>query len=317
MTRWHLRAVVLAAAMFALPQSADAQLGGLIKKKVKEAIKPPEKTNPAPQPAAPAPASSPAGPPASNSRDPFANQRVPGNRALLITDEMIARIYRGLDAEAVMLKDLEKEIAAYPTPQQIQACKAKAAQTPEGQKYLNPGNFIKEGMTNDQLMAAMSRMSTESDAYFKKACPWDETKWSDYNRSEARKAIRTKAAAKALPPSPAAPARPQSPSSSHLLFEIDPFDVTFAADTDTTVFVKGVGGGLDENDFGEMIERILKYCELKKTMDVKPKTGGLKTPGDGGPDIFWVYTENELKALQKFDCDGFKKKYAAQLGAYG
>ena len=52
-------------------------------------------------------------------------------------------------------------------------------------------------------------------------------------------------------------------------------------------------------------------------MDVKPKTGGFKTPGDGGPDIFWVYTENELKALQKFDCDGFKKKYAAQLGAYG
>lgn len=287
MTRWHLRVVVLAAfALFALPQSADAQLGGLIKKKVKEAIKPPEKTNPAPQPAAPAPASSPAGPPASNSRDPFANQRVPGARALLVTDEMIARIYRGLDAEAVMLKDLETEIAAYPTPKKIQDCKAKAAQTPEGQKYLNPGNFIKEGMTNDQLMAAMSRMSTESDAYFKKACPWDETKWSDYNRSEARKAIRTKAAAKALP-------------------------------TDTTVFVKGVGGGLDENDFGEMIERLLKYCELKKTMEVKPKTGGLKTPGDGGPDIFWVYTESELKALQKLDCDGFKKKYASQLGAYG
>src|SRR6185503_530057 len=164
MTRSQLTALLFAAlATFALPPSADAQLGGLIKKKVKEAIKPPEKTNPAPQPAAPAPAPAPAAEPASNSRDPFADQRVPGNRALLITDEMIARIYRGLDAEAVMLKDLEKEIAAYPTPEKIQACKIKAAQTPEGQRLMNLGNFVKEGMTPEQLQAGMLKMSTESD----------------------------------------------------------------------------------------------------------------------------------------------------------
>lgn len=314
MTRSQLTAVVLASfALLALPQSAEAQLGGLIKKKVKEAIVPPEKTNPAPQPAAAAPAAP--AEPASNSRDPFAGQRVPGNRALLISDEMIARIYRGLDAEAAMLKDLEKEIAAYPTPEKIQACKIKASQTPEGQRLMNLGNFVKEGMTPEQLQAGMMKMTSESDAYYKKACPWDENKWSDYNRSQARRDIRKKAAAQALPPSASAPAR--SPSPSRLLFEVDPFDVVaFAADSDTTVIIKGLAGiGLDENDFGEMIERILKYCELKMTMNVSPKTGGIQAPGDG-KDIYWVYTESELKALQKFDCDAFKKKYANQLGAY-
>jgi len=283
--RSQLTAVVLAAlTILAVPSLADAQLGGLIKKKVKEAIKPPEKTNPAPQPAA-APAPAPAAEPVSNSRDPFAGQRVPGTRALVITDEMIARVYRGLDVEAAMLKDLEKEIAAYPTPEKIEACKIKASQTPEGQRLMNLGNFVKEGMTPDQIQAGMMKMSTESDAYYKKACPWDESKWSDGNRSDARRAIRTKAAAKALP------------------------------DT-ATVIVKGLAGiGLNEYDFAEMIERILKYCELKKTMDVRPKTGGIKTPGEG-KDIYWVYTEGELRSLQKLDCDGFKKKYANLLGAY-
>jgi hypothetical protein len=322
MIRSRLTAVVLAAlAALAVPQSADAQLGGLIKKKVKEAIKPPEKTATAPAPStdASAAAAAPAAQPVSNSRDPFAGQRVPNNRALLITDEMIGRIYRGLDAEAVMLKDLEKEIAAYPTPQAIQACKQKAAQTPEGQRLMNPGNFVKEGMTPDQLMAGMTKMSQESDAYYKKACPWDESKWSDYNRSEARKAIRAKAAAQAtaLPGPGPAKAAPPKTGKSQLLFETNPLDLMLPADTDTSVIVKGLAGiGLDENDFGEMIERILKYCELKKTMDVTPKPGGLKAPGYGGPDIFWVFTESELKVLQKFDCEGFKRKYANQLGAY-
>jgi hypothetical protein len=322
MNRLRLTAVVLAAlAALAVPQNADAQLGGLIKKKVKEAIKPPEKKDPAPAPStdAAAPAAAAAAQPVSDSRDPFAGQRVPNARALIITDEMISRIYRGLDAEAVMLKDLEKEIAAYPTPQAIQACKAKASQTPEGQRLMNLGNFVKEGMTPDQVMAGMTKMSQESDAYYKKACPWDESKWSDYNRSEARKAIRTRAAAQAtaVPAATPAKAAPVKTGTSHLLFETNPFDLMIAADTDTSVIVKGLAGiGLNELDFGEMIERILKYCELRKTMDVKPRAGGLKVHGDGGPDINWIYTESELKVLEKFDCEGFKRKYANQLGAY-
>ncbi len=268
--------LIAASATLAFTPSADAQLGGLIKKKVKEAIKPPEKVNPQPQPAAPA--SSPAAAP-SNSRDPFAGQRVPNARALLITDAMLARVARGLDAEHALIKDYEKELTKYPTPAQFQACQVKAASTPEGQRLMNPGNFIKEGMKPDELQAAMMKMSTESDAYYKKACPLKPV--TDYEKSERMKQIRTKAA---------------------------------SMDSDT-VTILGTGG-LDENDFGEMIERILKYCELKKTMDVKPKSGGIKVPGDG-KDIYWVYMERELVALQKFDCAAFRKKYADLLGAYG
>jgi len=103
-------------------------------------------------------------------------------------------------------------------------------------------------------------------------------------------------------PSAAAPVK----SPSRLMFEVDT----------ATVITKALAGiGLEENDFGELIERILYYCELKKTADVRPKTGGLKVPGEG-KDIYWVYTESELKVLLKFDCDTFKKKYANQLGAW-
>ena len=256
-----------------LPQTSEAQLGGLIKKKVKEAIKPPEKVTPQPQTETAAPASAPAAAPAaapSNSRDAFAGQRVPNNRALLLTDAMVARVARGLDAEHALIKDYEKELTKFPTQAQFDACRQKAAQTPEGQRLMNPGNFLKEGMKPDELQNAMVRMTTESDAYYNKACPLKPV--ADYEKSERMRQIRTKAA------------------------------------KDTV--------SLDENDFGEMIERLLKYCELKKTMDVKPKPGGLKAPGEG-KDIYWVYTESELVALQKFDCVAFRKKYADLLGAYG
>jgi len=280
-----IAAIVFAAASISIsaPQTAEAQLASLIKKKAKEAIKPPEKKNPAPQPAPAAPAAGSPAEQASNSRDPFANQRVPDARALMITDGIMGRVRRGLDAETAMLKDLEKEIAAYPTPQKIQECKGKALQTPEGQRLINLGNFVKAGMTPEETQAGMARMITESDAYYKKACPWDETKWSDYNRSEARSAIRKKAAAQALPPS----ATGQSAKSS------DP--------------------GLDENDLAEVIERILKYCDLKKTMDMSPKTGGIKIPGEG-KDIYWVFMQSELVTLENFDCAAFRKKYAGQIG---
>jgi hypothetical protein len=308
--RSPLTAIAIAAlAMNTFPANADAQLGGLIKKKVKEAItKPTEKvTQPQPQTEAAAPASSPAAAAPSNSRDPFAAQRVPNNRALLITDAMLTRIARGLDAEHALIKDYEKQLTKFPTKEQFDACRLKAAQTPEGQRLMNPGNFLKEGMKPDELQNAMMKMTTESDAYYKKACPVKPV--TDYEKSERMRQIRTKAASLATAASAPAAAAP-----SHLLFEVNPFDFALRADSDT-VLILGTGG-LDENDFGEMIERILKYCELKKTMDVKPKSGGLKVPGEGR-DIYWVYTESELVALQKFDCAAFRKKYNDLLGAYG
>lgn len=292
MSRSLAAAALLAACLSLLaPQTAEAQLGGIIKKKVKEAIKPPETKDPAPQPAPASSTAASSAEPAASGRDPFANQRVPGARALLINKEMLARVRHGLDAEASMLRDLEKEIAAYPSPEKIQACKIKASETPEGQRVMNPGNFLKEGMTPEQTQAAMLKMTTESDAYFKKECPWDENKWSDYNRGKAREEIRTKAAAQALPSERA------------------------RADTQVTVVPpKGSAGiGLSEGDFGEMIERILKYCELKETMDMSPKTGGIKVPGEG-QDIYWVFTESELRDLESLDCDAFIKKYGKQVG---
>ena len=285
MSRSLAAVALLAALSFPVPQAAEAQLGGMIRKKVKEAIKTPEVKDPDPQPAAPSST-------AASSSEPAGHPRVPGARALLISKEMLARVRNGLDAEAAMLRDLDKQIAAYPSPEKIQACKIKASEKPEGQRVMNPGNFLKEGMTPEQIQAAMMKMTTESDAYFKKECPWDENKWSDYNRAAARTEIRTKAAAHALPA------------------QRVPADTLVKA-----VPVEGLAGiALSEGEFGELIERILKYCELKETMDVSPKTGGIKVPGVG-QDIYWVYTESELRDLETLDCEAFIKKYGKQVGA--
>jgi hypothetical protein len=272
----------------AAPQTAEAQLRERVKKKVKDAIKPPEKRDPAPQPAAASPAAASTVEAPSSSRDPFANHRVPDARSLVISSDMLARVHRGLDAEAAMLKDLEKEIAAYPTRETIQACKVKASQTPEGQRLMNLGNFVKAGMTPEQTQAGMMKMTAESDAYYKKACPWDEFKWNDANRSDARASIRTQASTKSL----------------------------LSTEADSAGEAKGLAGiPLNEGDFADVIERILKYCELRKTMNMSAKTGGIKVPGEG-QDIYWIFMESELKALESFDCDAVRKKYAGQIGAY-
>jgi hypothetical protein len=87
-----------------------------------------------------------------------------------------------------------------------------------------------------------------------------------------------------------------------------------AAPSPKSVLVLPVGG-FHEHEYSVMIERLIKYCELKKSMDVSPKKGGLKVHGVGGPNINWVYTADELTALKNFDCGGFFKKYGKLIGS--
>src|SRR4029079_4201954 len=102
--------LMLAASMSAgTPCSADAQIGGFIKKKVKEAIKPPEK------PSEPAPA--PAGQSSNASAEEGGSSGLPTimGDGLAISSETIGRVMRGLDSEAAMLADFHKVLAKYPT----------------------------------------------------------------------------------------------------------------------------------------------------------------------------------------------------------
>ena len=310
--------VVLAA--FTLPQPAGAQLGGLIKKKVSDAVKqvPKKKETPqsATQPEETVQAMAPS--------RPGGFQRVSGD-ALVITPAMLQRLTRGMDAELAMQKEFQKEVAKYPTPKQYEDCKAGVAMSPEGQKIVSPMANLPENVSAEQLQAIIMKMGTEMEALQKKKCPLDPYVWNDSRRSEKLREIRTKAAENAKLTKPVAGSAPaEGTGRLALRFEIAPEEDWMLArvDTiqDTLIRITGVPGGttdnstvagepgLTEHEYSVMIERLVKFCEIKKSVDTKPKSGGLKYPGSGA-GIFWVWTEEELRTLATFDCAAFEKKY--------
>ena len=256
----------------ATPCSADAQLGGFIKKKVKEAIKPPEK------PSEPAPG--PAGQSSNASAEEGGSSGLPTimGDVLAISSETIGRVMRGLDSEAAMLADFHKVLAKYPTREQYDQCKTKAMMTPEGQKIGMAMLNIPSNATAEQTQAIIVKMNVDAEAIQKKACPLDPNDWNDLKRSERVKEIHEKAASLARPKS-----------------------------ADTAVVASG--GGLSEREYAVLIERMIFYCEAKKTTDMSPDKGDLKVPG-AGQGMYWIFKKEELAALKNFDCDAFLKKYA-------
>jgi hypothetical protein len=311
MSRLTARALFLVTTLFvATPHIADAQLGGLIKKKVKEAIKPAEK--PAAKPADPAPAST-AAPTGTAVANTGSNglPTVAGD-VLVISPETIARAIRGLDSEASLVADFQKVLAKYPTREAFAMCQSSVGQTQEAQKILAPMMNAGPNTTAEQSRAMIEKMNIEMEALLKKKCPYNPDDWTDYKRSERMKQIHAKAASMAR-------GKPvSSTTSSHiigqpsLLFEVNPFEAFADSVADTVIVVTGVGG-LSPREYSLLIERMVEYCQLKKLMDVSPKKGGLKTQGSGA-QIFWVYREDELEALKGLDCDAFVKKYEKAFG---
>jgi hypothetical protein len=198
---------------------------------------------------------------------------------LAISSETIARARIGLDSEAAMLADFHKVLAKYPTLEQYDQCKTKAMMTPEGQKIGMAMLNIPSNATAEQTQAIIVKMNVDAEALQKKACPLDPHDWSDLKRSERVKEIHEKAASLARPKS---------------------------ADT----VVVAAGGGLSERQYSVLIERMIFYCEAKKTTDMSPDKGDLKVPG-AGQNMYWIYKKEELAALRNFDCDAFLKKYAS------
>ena len=313
MTRSIAMVLMFTASMSAAtPCTADAQLGGMLKKKIKEAIKPPEKpaeTAPAPAgQAQPGPSSPSSAAPETGASDLPRLER----GELEISNESLSRLMRGMDAETAMLADFEKVLAKYPTAEQYAQCQSKAMQTPEGQKAMAPMLNMPSNATAEQVQAVIAKTNADAVVVQKKMCPFDPDDWTSYKRSERMKQIRAKAAsmARAKPVATTQSARVNGRPA--LLFDVNPFDAVADTVTDTLLVVRG--GGFDERDYGILIERLLEYCELKKTMDMSPKKGGVKALG-GGKYIYWVYTEAELTTLKSFDCDAFMKKYKTIIAA--
>ena len=299
MTRSQLAGFVLAAlATISLPRSADAQLGGLIKKTVKEAIKPAAKP--------PAPAESEAAQPARGEKADSLSY-VPE-----ITEDRFAALLRGLEAEQQMRAEFRKELARYPTREAYGLCTSNASSSPEMMNIL-AANAAPENASPAVVQRAMEKMAAELAAHIQKTCPLDPGVWTDASKRMQLERFRLKAAQIAfpLPPTSSSP-NGGHPDVGNLLYEVAPSDDAGAALSDTIVSVYNPTEreNLTLSQYNTMIERIAAYCDhaFQNPDDRGSFTEGLKFPGTG-KDVYWVYTGREIRLLASIDCDKFLKKW--------
>jgi hypothetical protein len=139
--------------LFALTatNSADAQLGGLIKRKAADAIKGPEKKEETPAAGA----------------KPFGTPDV-----LEITAPRFEGLLRGLKVEVALYREFTAELAKYPTEQQYHQCVTQVQRSPEKEKLLEV-MMLPDNATDAQKQAAMKKYGDEDMALLKRKCPLD------------------------------------------------------------------------------------------------------------------------------------------------
>jgi hypothetical protein len=186
MTRAITRVLLLAASIsIAAPRPLEAQLGGLIKKKVKEAVakpEPPAKTGES-QPAA------------SKSAEKTSNGPIGfGSAVVEITDSSFNDFMRGIQKEADAQAIVKKEIARYGTHADYEACKIRVAESPEGKKTMdrmyNPPKDIKA----EDFIKLQSKVVEDMDSLTRKGCPLDPSYWSPGRVSQSLDSVHKEVA---------------------------------------------------------------------------------------------------------------------------
>jgi hypothetical protein len=229
-------------ALFSLAAtSAEAQIGGLIKRKAADAIKGPEKKEE--KPAA--------------KSSPFGNPDV-----LEITAPRFEGLLRGLKVEVALYKEFTAELAKYPTPQQYNRCAAQVYASPEKEKLLEI-MMLPDNATDAQKQAAMKKYGEEDMALLKRKCPLDPATWTDSKKQERLTEITARAAAAAVPVA----------SHDEDAFASGPY---FSGDEPG----RQAEPAPTTLQYDNHKERTDKLCKLR-TQNVLPKTGGFKTPGTG------------------------------------
>ena len=295
MTRSIAAVILLSVSVsLATPVSIEAQLGGLIKKKVKEAIKKPEtppKTDDAPA----------AGPAAKSAEKKNDDPTGFGSAIIEITQPTFDQLMRAMQMEIDMQAVLKKEIARYGTHKEYEACKIRVGESPEGKKTMdrmyNPPKDIKA----EDYLKLQAKVVEDMDALTKKGCPLDPSYWGPTRIAQSLDSIREKAAesitiASSLPAS--------SFDVAHLRFETSPF----------------VDGGftfIHPQLYGIALERIDRLCEYKgfgavgvTTVDTATKKDSLRNPRSGAPlkipgigqDIYWMWTATEVGVINSPNC---------------
>jgi hypothetical protein len=151
--------LVTCALVVAVPAASDAQLGGLIKRKITEATKKggePEEKKPEDAKTPPEPARSPA-------------ERPTGVAA--ITDESLTGLERGLQTEIDLREQLRTELAAnVKSVQEYETCKGRVPTSPEAMQIALRMADLPPNSTQQDLIKLAERNQQDLDALTLKTC---------------------------------------------------------------------------------------------------------------------------------------------------
>jgi hypothetical protein len=273
MTTWKLAVLTIAAFVTLAPApTADAQVGGLIRKKVTESVKGPDK--------------------AAEAKKAAPQQSELGNNpdVLEITEPVLEGFVRGLHTEISLRKEFRAELAKYPTPQEYQKCQTNAATSEEGQKIAAQLMNLPDNATPEQSQKAMQKMTADLGALTKKKCPLDPADWPQGRRQARLDSIRVQAAASAV-------IEGSSPR------DADGWENEGGPSDVSSPLSEPVAAGMTVRQYEILLERIQRFCTMVKSAanDNKGGSGGVKIPGTG-KNIFWVFTAAEAKTLSEANC---------------
>jgi hypothetical protein len=210
---------------------------------------------------------------------------------------------RGLQMEIDGQAVLKKEIARYGTQEQYEACKLRIAESPAGQKAMNPMYNPPKNVTAEQYLKIQMKVSSDMDSLTNKGCPLNPSYWSPSRISASLDSIRDKAAGSITI---AAMSPGTSFNVAQLRFETAPFAY------ESAYF-------LDAQQYAIALERIDRLCEYKgfgsgalgtTAVDSMPKRDPQKNPRSAAPlkipgvgrDIYWMYTPNEVDVITSPRC---------------
>ncbi len=271
LTRLSWFALLASVVAVAVPQGAQAQLGGLIKKKVNELTKPPV--------AAPA-------------KPTYDNPDV-----LTITEPVLVALEKGLKTEVALREAFETELAAMKTQPQYQQCQMDALGSDAGQKFSESLSAAAEKENQDERTRLMTKLSSDMQAFLLKQCGEDPGKLGAGWKVARLKEIQLKAAAAAGPIHPGGPGE-DSIHGPWLSGESDEANQIQEGMTLTQYLI-----------LQERVMAYCKFMKNLTAKDpVDPKEGEGPTP-DGGLKIggyngkFYVYSEEESKLLQRYCTD--------------
>jgi hypothetical protein len=292
MTRSLVAGLVLAGcALAASPPSAEAQLGGLIKKKVTEAIK----KKPADSAQAPG-------------KQPSASQNNPaasfGSAVLEITPATFDAVIRGLNAELKLQDEFRQVLAKFPTDEEYAACKKRVPETPEGKKLMAEYANAMQDPKPAEMQRRMLAVGEKLQALEKTQCPNDPDTWNSSKRMEKLEQIREQAAEAA-----------GIGASTSSVANDDRMSIREQLQATRSIFRGWRVAFATGQQYGILVERIERGCALQSG-EGGPSAAGvvsdtarldstlIKVPGVGNK-IFWVWTRGEMRVLNSANCRKF------------